>query len=56
MTFWIVAEGKGALSTDDYKKLKFNTDNPLRRDTHIVPADSWAVLRVRADVPGVWCK
>ncbi|KAF8712356.1 Ferroxidase laccase, partial [Rhizoctonia solani] len=54
MTFWIVAEGKGALSIEDYKKLKFNTDNPLRRDTHVVPANSWAVLRVKSDIPGVW--
>ncbi|KAG8702800.1 laccase, multicopper oxidase, benzenediol:oxygen oxidorectuctase [Ceratobasidium sp. 423] len=54
MTYWIVAEGKGALTIDEYKKLKFNTDNPLRRDTHVVPADSWAVLRVKADIPGVW--
>ncbi|CAE6536307.1 unnamed protein product [Rhizoctonia solani] len=54
MTFWIVAEGKGALTIDEYKKLKFNTDNPLRRDTHVVPAGTWAVLRVRADIPGVW--
>ncbi|QRW24035.1 Multicopper oxidase [Rhizoctonia solani] len=47
-------EGKGALSIEDYKKLKFNTDNPLRRDTHVVPANSWAVLRVKSDIPGVW--
>ncbi|CAE6417689.1 unnamed protein product [Rhizoctonia solani] len=52
MTYWIVAEGKGALTIDEYKKLKFNTDNPLRRDTHVVPANSWAVLRVKADIPG----
>ncbi|CAE6481046.1 unnamed protein product [Rhizoctonia solani] len=54
MTFWIVAEGKDALTVDEYKKVKFNTDNPLRRDTHVVPAKSWAVLRVKADNPGVW--
>jgi hypothetical protein len=56
MTFWIVAEGSGVLTIDDYKNLEFNTDNPLRRDTHVVPQFTWAVLRVRADIPGVWCK
>ncbi|CUA71317.1 hypothetical protein RSOLAG22IIIB_09498 [Rhizoctonia solani] len=54
MTFWIVAEGKGSLTVDKYKKVKFNTDNPLRRDTHIIPGSTWAVLRVKADNPGAW--
>ncbi|KAF8601103.1 hypothetical protein BDV93DRAFT_546054 [Ceratobasidium sp. AG-I] len=54
LTFWIVAEGPGALTTDAYKDIKFNTTNPLRRDTHVVPAQTWAVLRVKADIPGVW--
>ncbi|CAE7115185.1 unnamed protein product [Rhizoctonia solani] len=54
MTFWIVAEGKGALTIDEYKKVKLNTNNPLRRDTHVIPGSSYAVLRVMADNPGAW--
>ncbi|KAG9077249.1 laccase, multicopper oxidase, benzenediol:oxygen oxidorectuctase [Ceratobasidium sp. UAMH 11750] len=54
LTFWIVGEGSGQLTMDQYKNTKFNTTNPLRRDTHVIPARTWAVLRVRADVPGVW--
>ncbi|KAG8707230.1 laccase, multicopper oxidase, benzenediol:oxygen oxidorectuctase [Ceratobasidium sp. 395] len=54
LTFWIVGEGAGVLSMDQYKNTKFNTTNPLRRDTHVIPAKTWAVLRVRADIPGVW--
>ncbi|KAG8720147.1 laccase, multicopper oxidase, benzenediol:oxygen oxidorectuctase [Ceratobasidium sp. 394] len=54
MTFWIVAEGSGTLTEDAYMQVKFNTTNPLRRDTHVVPARTWAVLRVRPNIPGVW--
>ncbi|KAF8601045.1 hypothetical protein BDV93DRAFT_586815 [Ceratobasidium sp. AG-I] len=54
LKFWIVGEGPGALTIDAYKDLTFNTVNPLSRDTHVIPAQTWAVLRVRADIPGVW--
>ncbi|KAF8601046.1 hypothetical protein BDV93DRAFT_524949 [Ceratobasidium sp. AG-I] len=54
LKFWIVAEGSGALTMDAYKDLAFNTINPLSRDTHVIPAQTWAVLRVKADIPGVW--
>ncbi|KDN38005.1 hypothetical protein RSAG8_09778, partial [Rhizoctonia solani AG-8 WAC10335] len=37
-----------------YFRLLINTTNPIRRDTHIIPAGSWAVLRFIADNPGVW--
>ncbi|CCO38207.1 hypothetical protein BN14_12374 [Rhizoctonia solani AG-1 IB] len=54
MTFWIVAEGSGSLSLEDAESVSYNTTNPIRRDTHIIPASSWAVLRFEASNPGVW--
>ncbi|EUC61473.1 multi-copper oxidase laccase-like protein, putative, partial [Rhizoctonia solani AG-3 Rhs1AP] len=54
MTFWIVAEGSGSLSLEEAESVNYNTTNPIRRDTHIIPAGSWAVLRFIADNPGVW--
>ncbi|CAE6488885.1 unnamed protein product [Rhizoctonia solani] len=54
MTFWIVAEGSGTLSLEDAESVSYNTTNPIRRDTHIIPASTWAVLRFVADNPGVW--
>ncbi|KDN38004.1 hypothetical protein RSAG8_09777, partial [Rhizoctonia solani AG-8 WAC10335] len=54
MTFWIVAEGSGSLSLAEAESVSYNTTNPIRRDTHIIPAGSWAVLRFIADNPGVW--
>ena len=56
MTFWIVAEGSGSLSLEEAESVSYNTTNPIRRDTHIVPAGTWAVLRFEATNPGVWCK
>lgn len=32
----------------------WNLDNPLRRDTFTVPAESHVVIRFRADNPGIW--
>ncbi|CAE7189797.1 unnamed protein product [Rhizoctonia solani] len=54
MTFWIVAEGSGTLSLEEAESVSYNTTNPIRRDTHIIPAGTWAVLRFIADNPGVW--
>jgi FtsP/CotA-like multicopper oxidase with cupredoxin domain len=54
MEFWIVGEGTGELTAEAYKNLKLNTTNPIRRDTHVIPANSWSVLRIKADNPGVW--
>lgn len=31
-----------------------NPQNPMRRDTQIIPASGWAVLAFEADNPGVW--
>ncbi|CAE6443593.1 unnamed protein product [Rhizoctonia solani] len=54
MTFWIIAEGSGSLSLEEAESVSYNTTNPIRRDTHIIPASSWAVLRFEANNPGVW--
>ncbi|EUC57577.1 multi-copper oxidase laccase-like protein, putative, partial [Rhizoctonia solani AG-3 Rhs1AP] len=54
MTFWIVAEGTGSLSLEEAESVSYNTTNPIRRDTHIIPASSWAVIRFEANNPGVW--
>lgn len=35
-------------------KTVWNPDNPLRRDTLTVPAESHVVIRFRADNPGLW--
>lgn len=34
-------------------KINYNVTNPLRRDVVTVPGDSWAVVRLITDVPGV---
>lgn len=52
--FFIVARGSGNLSLDDADSITYNTSNPLRRDTLVIPADSYAVLRFANDNPGVW--
>ncbi|CCO30984.1 hypothetical protein BN14_05018 [Rhizoctonia solani AG-1 IB] len=48
------SEGSGSLSLEDAESVSYNTTNPIRRDTHIIPASSWAVLRFEASNPGVW--
>jgi len=48
--FWILAQGNGT----DVKTSKFNTKNPLSRDTSTVPAGGWTALRFIADNPGIW--
>lgn len=52
--FYIVARGSGSLSLDDADGITYNTSNPVRRDTLVIPADSYAVLRFENDNPGVW--
>lgn len=51
--FYILAEGFGNF---DAKKdaEKFNLENPPQRNTVAVPVNGWAVIRFRADNPGVW--
>ncbi|TDL26288.1 multicopper oxidase 2A [Rickenella mellea] len=47
--FWIVGEGAGT-----YTNQKLNSNNPLSRDTIIIPASSWVVLRFIGDNAGIW--
>ncbi|KAJ8616704.1 hypothetical protein MRB53_036076 [Persea americana] len=51
--FFIVGSGTGNF---DYKKdpQKFNLVDPPERNTVAVPSGGWAVIRLRADNPGVW--
>jgi len=46
---WIMGTGAGR-----YTGGEFNTTSPLRRDTILIPAFSWVVLRYVTDNPGVW--
>ncbi|CAG8574332.1 2873_t:CDS:2 [Diversispora eburnea] len=50
-SFWIVAEGPGAFVSNI---TTYNLENPVFRDTTIVPAESHIVIRFLADNPGVW--
>ncbi|SPO37096.1 related to FET5 - multicopper oxidase [Pseudozyma flocculosa] len=50
----IIGRGSGNLTVEEWKTKSFNTINPPRRDTIVVPQKTWAVLRVFSDNPGVW--
>jgi Multicopper oxidase len=52
--FFIVARGQGKLDESAASSIRYNTHNPLRRDTLVVPRSSWAVLRITNANPGVW--
>ncbi|KAF9515686.1 multicopper oxidase, partial [Hydnum rufescens UP504] len=55
--FFIVARGSGALTAGQYAALPptfFNTTNPLRRDTLVITRNSYAILRIVTDEPGVF--
>ncbi|KAA1115351.1 sphingosine N-acyltransferase lac1 [Puccinia graminis f. sp. tritici] len=54
MDMHIVAEGKGLPTPENLAKVSYNTANPLRRDTIVVPPASFTVIRLRADIPGAW--
>ncbi|KAH9991861.1 multicopper oxidase 2A [Russula vinacea] len=46
---WIMGSGGGR-----YIGQELNATSPLRRDTILIPAYSWVVLRFVTDNPGVW--
>jgi hypothetical protein len=48
--FYILAAGSG---TWDGSTI-VNPDNPLRRDTLLIPAASYTVIQFEADNPGTW--
>ncbi|KAI7866443.1 multicopper oxidase-domain-containing protein [Spinellus fusiger] len=51
--FQIVARGKGVFS-GNRSQVQWKNINPTIRDTVIVPAGGYTILRFRADNPGVW--
>jgi len=51
--FWIMATGAhGDFDWNSYPSL--NLTNPMRRDTMTVDAFGWALIRFKADNPGLW--
>ena len=54
MDMYIVYEGRGNPTDEQVDKLPLNLVNPLRRDTVTLDAQHFAVVRFRADIPGVW--
>jgi len=46
---WIMSTGLGR-----YTGEPLNATNPLRRDTFLIPAYSWMVIRFVTDNPGMW--
>jgi len=52
--FYIMARGHGLLTEADYPNVKLNLNNPLRRDTLTIGTNSWAIIRLVTDTPGVW--
>ncbi|XP_039128836.1 laccase-7-like [Dioscorea cayenensis subsp. rotundata] len=51
--FFVLAQGFGNYNQDSAQKM-FNLVHPLVRNTIAVPVGGWAVIRFRADNPGVW--
>lgn len=54
MDMHVVAMGKGFPTPKNLATLEYNTDNPLRRDTVVIPAASFLVARLKTDIPGAW--
>lgn len=52
--FYIVARGDGQITPDTVASANWNLGNPLRRDTLTIPSNSYAILRLITDTPGVW--
>lgn len=52
-SFYVVGWGFGNFDPDK-DPLKYNLVNPPKQSTFSVPKGGWAVIRFRADNPGVW--
>ncbi|GAB5593874.1 hypothetical protein Unana1_08774 [Umbelopsis nana] len=52
-TFYVLGWGNETYN-DAVDRPKFNTKNPLRRDTSTVPGGGWTVFRYKADNTGIW--
>lgn len=48
--FFVLAQGKGAYNDT----VKYNYNNPVRRDTAMLPAAGYLVLAFQTDNPGAW--
>lgn len=53
-SFQVVAWGPGEFEGGSNPATKWSLENPMRRDTVTVPAQSHAVIRFEADNPGAW--
>ncbi|KAI8050168.1 multicopper oxidase-domain-containing protein [Gilbertella persicaria] len=51
--FQLVGSGEGVYTGND-SVVEWHLSNPARRDTVLVPAESFVLVRFRADNPGVW--
>ncbi|KAA1093180.1 sphingosine N-acyltransferase lac1 [Puccinia graminis f. sp. tritici] len=49
----LVARGPGALHSKA-ANIQYNTETPVCRDVHVLPGNTYSVLRVQAYNPGVW--
>ncbi|KAG0143360.1 hypothetical protein CROQUDRAFT_678661 [Cronartium quercuum f. sp. fusiforme G11] len=54
MDMHIVGTGQGLPTPENLGKVKYRTENPLRRDTVVVSGGSFLIARVLADLPGAW--
>ncbi|WWC90449.1 uncharacterized protein L201_005384 [Kwoniella dendrophila CBS 6074] len=52
--FQLIKRGNGALTVEQAMNMDLSVKNPLRRDTIFIPGDSYAIIRIRTDNPGVW--
>lgn len=50
--FWMLGKGVGKFSDVGVDALNF--DNPVRRDTSILPPAGWLVVAFTTDNPGAW--
>ncbi|XP_058099502.1 laccase-7-like [Magnolia sinica] len=51
--FFVLAQGFGNYDNTTHRSM-FNLVNPQKRNTIAVPVGGWAVIRFRANNPGVW--
>src|ERR1700753_2380664 len=50
--FYVLGQGDGQFSDSGISALNF--DNPIRRDTAMLPGGGWLVLAFLTDNPGAW--
>ncbi|WVQ95186.1 hypothetical protein IAU59_002280 [Kwoniella sp. CBS 9459] len=52
--FQVIARGDGNVTAEEVEAMGLQIENPLRRDTIFIPANTYAILRIKMDNPGVW--